>query len=81
MINHLLKFLPNYSDMKNLFVLLIAVFVLGSMTSCATTYKKRKGCKGNGSWYGNRNLSATNPQNAKQQLYVLAPTTEVEANF
>lgn len=68
--------------MKNLFVLLIAVFCLGAMTSCASTpYKKRKGCKGNGGWYGKRNLGEVNPQKANQDLYVLMPTEMTEANF
>ena len=32
----------------------LAVFVLAS---CGSPYKKRRRCRGNGSWYGNRNLS------------------------
>lgn len=67
--------------MKNLFVLLIAVFCFGAMTSCASTYKKRKGCKGNGSWYGKRNLGQTTPQQSIQDLYVWAPVTEEVTNF
>ena len=36
--------------MKKLIIILIASAIL---SSCGTTHK----CKGNGSWYGNRNLS------------------------
>ncbi|MGH1338858.1 MAG: hypothetical protein ACRBFS_22270 [Aureispira sp.] len=67
--------------MKNLLVFLIAVFCLGAMTSCASTYKKRKGCKGNGGWYGKRNLGQITPQQNIQALYVWAPATAEATNF
>jgi hypothetical protein len=68
--------------MKNLFVLLIVVFCIASLTSCASSpYKKRKGCRGNGGWYGNRNLGAVEQQKNHQNIYVLAPTTEIEASY
>lgn len=68
--------------MKNLFVLLIALFCLGAMTSCASSpYKKRKGCRGNGGWYGNRNLSKVDQQKATQDIYVMSPTVEETTNF
>jgi hypothetical protein len=40
--------------MKKLVLVLLAMIILG--TSCSSPYKKRKRCRGNGSWYGNRNL-------------------------
>lgn len=37
---------------------IIGIVILILITSCSRPiHKKRKGCKGNGSWYGNRNLS------------------------
>ncbi len=40
--------------MKNLFILVALVILLGS---CKTSHK---GCRGNANWYGNRNLSTVN---------------------
>jgi len=41
--------------MKKLsFVLLLTLLVATTLSSCRST---KKGCKGNGSWYGNRNLA------------------------
>lgn len=37
------------------------------MTSCGSPYKKRKRCRGNGSWYGNRNLGST-PQSNQNSI-------------
>ena len=44
--------------MKN-FIKIIIVFILFSIVfqGCRTPYKKRKGCRGKGAWYGSRNLS------------------------
>jgi len=36
----------------------ITVVILILITSCSRTIHKRKQCKGNGSWYRNRNLSS-----------------------
>ena len=36
-------------------ILFVVVFIA---TSCGSPLKKRKACKGNGSWYGNRHLGA-----------------------
>lgn len=68
--------------MKNLFVLLITLFCLGAMTSCASSpYKKRKGCRGNGGWYGNRNLGKVEQPKATQDIYVMSPTVEENTTF
>ena len=40
--------------MKKLIYLTLILTIL--ITSCNSPYKKRKRCKGNGSWYGNRNI-------------------------
>ena len=42
--------------MKKL-VLVLGLIIL--VTSCSSPHKRRKRCKGNGSWYGNRNLGET----------------------
>lgn len=63
--------------MKNVSQLLVLVFVLTIFASCGSSpYKKRKGCRGNGSWSGNRNLGAIDHQKAQQQMFVLATKDE-----
>ncbi|BDS14835.1 hypothetical protein [Aureispira anguillae] len=68
--------------MKNLSLLLILVFVITALASCGSSpYKKRKGCKGNGGWYGKRNLGAIEHQKTSpQEIYVLANSEEVNYN-
>lgn len=60
--------------MKNLLTICLAVIALSFFASCSTSGRKltkRKGCKGKGSWYGNRNVS--NFQNLdKEATYVFA---------
>lgn len=46
--------------MKKTLSLLLLSILLFSCTS--PVYKKRKKCKGNGSWYGNRNLGSLEKQ-------------------
>jgi hypothetical protein len=47
--------------MKKLsFVLLLTLLVAATLSSCRT----HKGCKGNGSWYGHRNLAETPSQDS-----------------
>lgn len=67
--------------MKNLLVLLITVFCLSLIASCGRPYKKRKGCKGTGGWYGNRNLSQKVQQPTIQDLYVWMPASEEAEQF
>ncbi len=43
--------------MKKIVLVLLGFIILG--TSCSSPYKKRKRCRGNGSWYGNRNLGGS----------------------
>ncbi len=63
--------------MKNLSLLLVLVFVLTILASCGSSpYKKRKACKGNGSWSGKRNLGAIDQNKAQQQMYVLGTKEE-----
>jgi len=49
--------------MKNLCLLIVTLFVMSIfISSCGSSpYKKRKGCRGNGSWSGHRNLGYINP--------------------
>ena len=45
--------------MKKITLALVVVCTVSMLSSCGSSpYKKRKGCKGNGSWYGKRNLGA-----------------------
>jgi len=63
--------------MKNLPLFLVLVFVLTILASCGSSpYKKRKACKGNGSWSGKRNLGAIDQNKTPQQMYVLTTKEE-----
>jgi len=69
--------------MKNSSLLLVLVFILTILASCGSSpYKKRKGCKGNGSWSGNRNLGAVDHNKAKttQQMYVFSREDYITQN-
>ncbi|BDS14043.1 hypothetical protein [Aureispira anguillae] len=45
--------------MKKVSLALVVVCTISMLSSCGSSpYKKRKGCKGNGGWYGKRNLGA-----------------------
>lgn len=48
--------------MKKQNILMILMIILLSF-SCSRKITKRKGCKGKGHWYGNRNLSIVEPIN------------------
>lgn len=53
--NYLLK-------IKNMKIKVIVIIIIISFffQGCRSTYKKRKGCRGKGAWYGKRNLSFNN---------------------
>lgn len=57
--------------MKKLTTLGLTLLSLSFFASCSQS-TKRKGCKGNGSWYGKRNLSKMDKTIDKQQTYVFA---------
>ncbi len=59
--------------MKHISIILTTFFIIILLSSCgSSTYSKRKGCKGTGSWSGNRNLGATdNIQKETQKSYIL----------
>lgn len=53
--------------MKKISLALAVVCTVSMLSSCGSSpYKKRKGCKGNGGWYGKRNLGAIDKQKAPQ---------------
>lgn len=67
--------------MKNLPLLLVLVFVITALASCGSSpYKKRKGCKGNGSWSGKRNLGATDNHKTQPEMYVLTTKESIQQN-
>lgn len=72
--NGLLYLIKPYPFMKKVSLVLTVVCTIFLLSSCGSSpYKKRKGCRGNGSWYGKRNLGAVDkmqqtPQ--KQDTYV-----------
>lgn len=43
--------------MKKVSIILLVAFVFSFLFSCGST-TRRTNCKGNGSWYGKRNLSS-----------------------
>jgi hypothetical protein len=55
---------------KQILTLVALAIVILSVSSCGSPYKKRKACRGNGSWYGNRNLGSVEQQN-QQDIYKL----------
>ena len=55
---------------KQILSLVVLAVVLLTISSCGSPYKKRKSCRGNGSWYGNRNLGSIEQQN-NQEIYKL----------
>jgi len=55
---------------KQILTLIALIIVVLSVSSCGSPYKRRKSCRGNGSWYGNRNLGSVESQN-HQEIYKL----------
>ncbi len=55
---------------KQILSLVVLAVVLLTVSSCGSPYKRRKSCRGNGSWYGNRNLGSVEQQN-HQEIYKL----------
>jgi len=55
---------------KQILSLVVLAVVILTVSSCGSPYKRRKACKGNGSWYGNRNLGSVEQQN-QQDIYKL----------
>lgn len=65
--------------MKNLSLVLILLFVITAFVSCGSSpYKKRKGCKGKGGWYGKRNLGVIDHQKTINQSSYYALNNEKE---
>lgn len=50
---------------KSVTTISLLLLILFVVSSCGSPYKKRKRCRGNGSWYGNRNLGAVDQQKAQ----------------
>lgn len=59
--------------MKHISLILSTFLILIFLSSCGSrSYSKRKGCKGTGSWSGNRNLGAIDKiQKETQKTYIL----------
>jgi hypothetical protein len=55
---------------KKILTLVMLAVVLLTISSCGSPYKRRKACRGNGSWYGNRNLGSIE-QNNQSEIYNL----------
>lgn len=60
---------------KQILSLVVLAVVLLTVSSCGSPYKRRKSCKGNGSWYGNRNLGSVEQQN-HQEIYKLTASVK-----
>jgi hypothetical protein len=57
---------------KPIFTALVLFVLAITVSSCGSSYKKRKTCRGNGSWYGNRNLGAVEQNTNHQDIYKLS---------
>lgn len=63
--------------MKKVSLALAVVCTISMLSSCGSSpYKKRKGCKGNGGWYGKRNLGAIDKQQTPQNQDTYVWTNE-----
>lgn len=51
---------------KQILTLVLLAVVLLTVSSCGSPYKRRKTCRGNGSWYGNRNLGSVEQINPSE---------------
>jgi len=60
---------------KQILILIALTVVIISATSCGSPYKRRKSCRGNGSWYGNRNLGSVE-QNNQQEIHKLTASVD-----
>jgi hypothetical protein len=60
---------------KQILALITLAFLVISVSSCGSSYKRRKSCRGNGSWYGNRNLGSVE-QNNQQEIYKLTASVD-----
>lgn len=59
--------------MKNFIFLCSVALIFALSCSCGNPYRNKKTCKGKGSWYGNRGLSAENEVKLQEtQYYVLS---------
>lgn len=65
---------------KSLSIVTLLLTVMFIATSCGSPYKKRKSCRGNGSWYGNRNLGAVDQKATKADVYRME-TSEMTASI
>lgn len=69
--------------MKKISLALAVVCTVSMLSSCGSSpYKKRKGCRGNGGWYGNRNLGYLDylqKQEKKQDTYYVQTPKEIES--
>lgn len=66
---------------KSISTISLLLLVLFVVSSCGSPYKKRKRCRGNGSWYGNRNLGAIDQQKAKTPAVYRLEEAEMTASI
>ena len=64
---------------KTLLFLTFLMSITFLFSSCNSPYKKRKRCKGNGSWYGNRNLGKVDNEQTKDKSYYFS-SSNMESN-
>ncbi|WCL82570.1 hypothetical protein PPO43_05590 [Saprospira sp. CCB-QB6] len=54
--------------MKTKSIIALSCLLVFLLASCSSPYKKRRRCRGNGSWYGKRNLSMTPEKEESKSL-------------
>ena len=66
--------------MKRLLLFMTVAVSISVLGACGSSpYKKRKSCRGNGSWYGKRNLGAVQPPTTTPKYHVENPTVTTRA--
>ncbi len=60
---------------KQIISLVVLAVILFTVSSCGSPYKRRKTCRGNGSWYGNRNLGSVEQLN-QQDIYKITASVD-----
>jgi len=56
--------------MKKLNIMMFLIIIILLLSGCSRRITKRKGCRGNGHWYGKRNLSYIKKDTPKYAIVV-----------